>query len=47
MNKPITLKQICELMRKINESGEFEAYFSNGKPIIESRIIYIKEDRNI
>lgn len=38
-NKPIKLKEICELMRKINESRDFEAYFSNGKPIIESRII--------
>jgi hypothetical protein len=37
----ITLKQICELMKKINESRDFEAYFSNGKPIIQTKFIEI------
>lgn len=39
----ITLKQIIELMEKINfeEGDRFECYFDAGKPVIQSKIIKI------
>lgn len=37
----ITLKQSLLLMKKINESKDFTSYFSNGKMVIESKIIQI------
>ena len=36
--KKITLKQATELIKKINESKEFNAFFSKGKVEIESKI---------
>lgn len=50
MKQEITLKQMCELMKEINKSKNYEAYFKAGKPIIESRFIYFndnKTDKNI
>lgn len=38
-----TLNQVIELMNKINETKDYYCYFSNGKLIVESRIIEFME----
>lgn len=38
----ITLNEALKIMEQINKSKDFECYFSNGKPIIQSKIIEIK-----
>jgi hypothetical protein len=40
-NQKLTLKDNIELIKKINKSPDYNAYFSNGKIVIEENFITI------